>query len=132
MEGGKNNDTILVVDDEQDIRTVLAAILERAKYVVLQAENGQKALEMLEELKGGISLVISDGEMPKMGGPELLTIVAARWPAVPRLLLSGRATMLARCPLGTSYLAKPVSFAALHKMVSDLVSGRTTAARPLD
>lgn len=63
-------DTILLVDDERDIRQVLRLYLENAGYGVLEAENGEKAWEILENQ--GISLMILDIMMPELDGLGLM------------------------------------------------------------
>ncbi|MEP0914602.1 response regulator [Leptolyngbya sp. GB1-A1] len=64
--------TILVVDDALTSRRILALSLERAGYQVLQARDGQEALEQLQQSQG-IALVVCDIEMPNMNGFEFLT-----------------------------------------------------------
>jgi PleD family two-component response regulator len=68
--------TVLVVDDQKSICTLLEAILEQASYRVVEAENGQVALELLE--KGGIDLVLLDVMMPEMDGEETLAQIRQR------------------------------------------------------
>ncbi len=60
---------ILVVDDDAIARSLVQMILSKEKHEVVQAENGEEALELLRQ--GGIRLVISDWNMPKMDGIDL-------------------------------------------------------------
>jgi response regulator RpfG family c-di-GMP phosphodiesterase len=62
--------TILIIDDEDDIRLAVRAVLETQGYTVLDANNGKKGLEILN--KGGIDLLILDFFMPEMNGREVL------------------------------------------------------------
>ena len=64
--------TILVVDDFGSIRNFLCSTLNKRGYNTLAAENGKEALEKLIENPSGINLVLSDFNMPKMDGMELL------------------------------------------------------------
>ena len=64
--------TILVVDDEKVVCDFCAAVLTRAGYEVLLAENGHQALEIVKALQKPIHLALLDIRMPKMSGPELL------------------------------------------------------------
>lgn len=66
----------MVVEDDADIRTLMAHVLEAAGYHVVQAENGKQALDLLQ---GGISpaLILLDLMMPVLSGPELLEILQA-------------------------------------------------------
>ncbi len=57
-------ETILLVDDEQSVRGIVLKILRRAKYNVLEAENGEEALRIAASHPGKIDLVITDMYMP--------------------------------------------------------------------
>ncbi|MFH0738716.1 MAG: diguanylate cyclase, partial [Candidatus Omnitrophota bacterium] len=65
----KSINTILVVEDEKNLRDILQKELEDRGFVVLAAENGRQALDLLKKIN--IDLVISDSKMPKMSGQEL-------------------------------------------------------------
>ena len=62
--------TILVADDEQDMRAVLVKLLSKAGHTVIQAEDGRAALEMAISQQPDV--IILDVSMPAMGGPEVL------------------------------------------------------------
>ena len=79
--------TLLIVDDEVRILTALRRSLRREGYEVLTAESPREALRMLETTP--VDLVLSDHKMPAMTGSELLREIAARWPHVVRLLITG-------------------------------------------
>ncbi len=66
----KKQQDILIVDDEQSLREMLAILLEREGYHVVQAENGIKALEVTE--RSEFDLIITDMKMPELGGLDLL------------------------------------------------------------
>ena len=74
----KSSVSILVVDDEEMMRNLLTKILTREGYQVTTAENGQTALEHLQQQT--FNLVISDMKMPKMNGFELLKAVKKDYP----------------------------------------------------
>ena len=63
--------TILLVDDEQSVRSIVMKILQRAKYKVLEAENGDAAIRISDTHPDKIDLVISDMYMPGLRGPEV-------------------------------------------------------------
>jgi two-component system cell cycle sensor histidine kinase/response regulator CckA len=67
--------TILVVDDDEDFREVIAAILEKAGYDVLEAPNGAEAAAILDRRPGAVDLLITDIQMPKMTGAQLIECV---------------------------------------------------------
>ncbi|MDP2646404.1 MAG: SpoIIE family protein phosphatase [Desulfobacterales bacterium] len=79
---------ILIVDDDSFIRDVLADILQAEDYAVETAEDGQDALARYSA-DPGIGLVISDMNMPKMGGMELLDKLRGRGDDVPVIILTG-------------------------------------------
>jgi CheY-like chemotaxis protein len=68
--------TVLVVDDEPKVRAVAAAFLETLGYQVLQAGDGLQALELFDEHRDEIALVLSDVMMPEFDGFELAQTLA--------------------------------------------------------
>ena len=81
--------TILIVDDSLSLRTVVRIALERAGYAVIEAGDGKQALAQLEKA-GKVNLIVSDVNMPNMGGLELLTHLKqhARHKFVPVIMLT--------------------------------------------
>lgn len=75
-------ETILLVEDEDLVRKLSRQILEKAGYKVIEAENGNKALTLVKELKNEIDLLITDVVMPKMSGRELADHLAEVCPRV--------------------------------------------------
>ena len=69
--------TVLIVDDERGIRKLIARVLEGRNFELLQAENGRKALEVLEGGKK-VDLILLDVTMPEMDGYELLNTMAKK------------------------------------------------------
>jgi signal transduction histidine kinase/ActR/RegA family two-component response regulator len=80
---------ILVAEDEALVRAVTARVLDRAGYTVLEAEDGEQALELVRRHHSTIDLVISDVVMAKLDGRELVRRVTKEWPGLPILLVSG-------------------------------------------
>ncbi|MCK4606296.1 MAG: response regulator [candidate division Zixibacteria bacterium] len=81
--------SVLIVDDEQFIRQILARIVQREGYVIGEASGGKDALEKLEQTK--FDFVISDIRMPNMDGMELLTKVKTRFPETMVILITAYA-----------------------------------------
>jgi two-component system cell cycle sensor histidine kinase/response regulator CckA len=81
---------VLVVDDEDLVRRLMARTLTDAGYRVVEARSGVEAVAVLSSDAGGIHLVVSDIAMPRMTGVELAAVVTERWPTVPLLLVSGQ------------------------------------------
>ncbi len=82
-----SQDTILLVDDDDEFRSVIAQYLRLIHYTVLQAENGEMALRTLKSHK--VSLVISDIYMPRMNGFQLYLHLRNNYPGLPAILMTG-------------------------------------------
>lgn len=102
--------TILVVEDDRNLRLLTAARLED-QYTVVCACDGVEALEYIH--KGGIDLIIADIMMPRMDGYELLENIRAEGYATPYLMLTAKETLIDKekaFALGTDdYMTKPFS-----------------------
>jgi len=83
--------TILLVEDEEGLRSLNARGLRSRGYSVIEASNGIEALEALEEKNGAVDLVVSDVVMPEMDGPTLLRAVRSRNPDLKIIFVSGYA-----------------------------------------
>ncbi len=79
---------ILVVDDDDEVRIIVAEFLEDFGYSVVQADGGATALRVLETTPS-IRLIISDIRMPDMSGIELTDRATAQWQALKVILISG-------------------------------------------
>ncbi|MBV9558473.1 MAG: response regulator [Pseudolabrys sp.] len=80
---------ILLVEDDDDVRAYLAETLRAANYTVLEASNGEKALEVFEGFKGHIDLLLTDVVMPGMNGRKLAEEIKARLPKIKVLFMTG-------------------------------------------
>lgn len=83
--------TLLIVDDEENVRSALKRALRRESYEVFTASGPEEALELLQQQP--VDLVVSDHLMPRMTGLELLKLVHDRYPGVGRIMLTGHADM---------------------------------------
>jgi CheY-like chemotaxis protein len=81
--------TVLVVDDESDVRTVVEAILAKHGYSVVQAKDGAEALMLLR--KREINLMVLDIMMPKMDGYQVMDKLKAINPELPVVMLTAKA-----------------------------------------
>ena len=106
------NSTILVVDDEQRMRTLIKDFLEKKEYKILQAKDGEEALEIFNMEKDTISLIILDVMMPKLDGWSVLRQIR-QTSQVPIIMLTARGEEqdeLFGFELGVDeYISKPFS-----------------------
>jgi two-component system, cell cycle sensor histidine kinase and response regulator CckA len=82
-------ETLLVVENEAAIKTLVQAVLERCGYVVLTAESGSEALRLAAAHTGPIDLLITDVVMPDLRGPELASRLVEQRPGLVTLFMSG-------------------------------------------
>ncbi len=83
-------ETVLIVDDEPQVRSVTSAVLQSLNFDVVSASDGQEALKIIEENPGRIRTIISDVHMPEMDGLELLQRLQSAGFGIPVILASGR------------------------------------------
>lgn len=127
----RGTESILVVEDDDRVRTMSVAMLRRMGYRVLEARDGQEALETCRRSNGDIDLVFSDVVMPRMGGVEFLARLRAEGMRHPVVLASGyqdHPGLKAQAPgTGVCVLAKPFSKKKLGTAIREtLAKGVTT------
>jgi PAS domain S-box-containing protein len=81
-------ETVLLAEDEPQVRFLIQTVLEQAGYTVVLAEDGRHALELAERL-GHVDLLVSDVRMPHLGGVELARRLRSLWPRLEVILMSG-------------------------------------------
>jgi two-component system cell cycle sensor histidine kinase/response regulator CckA len=89
--GAVANETVLVVEDEQAVRTIICRSLRHRGYHVLEAKNGEDALLVAEKHNAPIHLVVTDVVMPEMSGPDLYYHLRRWYPTMRILFISGYA-----------------------------------------
>jgi two-component system, cell cycle sensor histidine kinase and response regulator CckA len=118
--------TILLVEDEEGLRSLNARGLRSRGYTVIEASNGVEALEALEEKDGAIDLVVSDVVMPEMDGPTLLRKMRGRNPDLKIIFVSGYAEDAFAKSLEENekfdFLAKPFALSALVAKVKETMA----------
>jgi two-component system, cell cycle sensor histidine kinase and response regulator CckA len=117
--------TVLLIDDEESVRSIVLKILRRAKYNVIEAENGDAALKAAADHDGKIDIVITDMYMPGMRGPEVVDALSKVRPGLRALFMSGYADQDARTavPEGANFLPKPFSGQDLTGAVEAVLKG---------
>jgi len=121
--------TVLVVDDERNIREGLAEALALEGHGVSTAADGEEALAVLAREE--VDLVVTDLRMPKLAGDVLLKRVVADWPTVPVIILTGRGTIETAVQAmrdgAYDFLTKPVDLERLGLLVRRALSTRELA-----
>lgn len=123
-------DPIVVVDDEELVRTILVRMLREAGYQALAADGGEAALALIAERGGAVALVLSDVVMPKLDGLALVARLSVAHPTLPTILMTAYTdgelaehNLVPTCGL----LRKPFTSAALLAEVRRCLDARGAA-----
>ncbi len=123
--------TILLVDDDEQVRRLLVRVLRGSGYVVLPARGGEEALRLVASEAGGIDLLVTDVLMRPMGGFELAEKVSALRPGTRVLFISGdpepTSARPREAPSGALLLGKPFRPVELVSRVRQLLGGPPVA-----
>jgi PAS domain S-box-containing protein len=121
------SETILLVEDEEALRRTAHRVLRRMGYRVVEALDGRAALDYFELHGGGVDLVFSDVDMPRLSGIGLLDELRASGSRVPVLLTTGYTvrSLFPAGPLpdGVRLLPKPWSLEEMIRLVRDMLDG---------
>lgn len=124
------NGRVMVVDDEPDVRKLVRMTLEKAGYDVLEAEDGEKAIEVINtgENRMMLDVIICDIRMPKINGVEAISYFRKEYPNVKLIVLTGfpetdMATTFMRQGV-VDYLVKPVEGGKLKASVAKAMDQR--------
>ncbi len=127
-------DTILLVEDEEAVRSFAARALKLRGYNVLEAAGGEEALELVRQYQGIIHLLITDVVMPNMDGPTLVRAVKRLKPDMAVIFMSGYADDAFRRHDEKAeelhFLPKPFGLKVLAAKVKDVLSGTRAPNRP--
>lgn len=121
---------VLVIDDEPEVRKIVHLALEKNGYDVVEAEDGEKAIEVIRSGDNPLltDVIICDVRMPKINGVEAVAFFREQFPSVPIIVLTGYPDM----QLATSfikqgvmeYLVKPVEKEKLVETVDKAMASR--------
>ncbi|MBV8845449.1 MAG: response regulator, partial [Bryobacterales bacterium] len=123
-EAARGGGTILLAEDQAEVRRFASEVLHSKGYEVLEAENGEQALEMARSFDGQIDLLVSDVIMPNMRGTELAVRIQSLRAGLPVILVSGYNPEGHAGSAGAVYLNKPFSPEQLIEAVAKALAGR--------
>src|SRR4051812_30087911 len=119
--------TLLVVEEEREMRDYLAMALRCFPYKIATAQDGIEALERLKSAEGDIAAVLLDFVLPNRDGFEALREMRQLYPDLPVILMSGSPSPLTVVTAmkngATDFLAKPVTHEDLQKAITRALNG---------
>ena len=125
------SETILFVEDEQNVRELVRDYLRHSGYNVIEACDGTEALEIAASYQGPIHLLITDVVMPRLSGREVAAQMAAQRPTMKVLYVSGYTddTVFRHGVLegGMEFLQKPFNMTSLAKKIREVLKGQPTS-----
>ena len=126
-------DTILLVEDEEAVRSFAARALRMRGYNVLEASGGEEGLEIVKAGGQDIHLLVTDVVMPNMDGPTMVRHVKGLKPDLPVIFMSGYAEEAFRRNDQSSedihFLPKPFGLKQLAAKVKEVLSGQAAPKR---
>lgn len=120
---------VLIADDEKNIRSGLGKAMEMDGHNVLLAEDGQRALDIVESDE--VDLIVADLKMPRISGEELLRRIVQAYPTLPVIILTGHGTIESAVQAmrdgAYDFLTKPINLDRLSLLVKRALSTRELA-----
>lgn len=114
---------VLIVDDQAYARQAVGLLLSKAGYEVIEAEDGQKAIQIMNEEGNAykVDTILCDLKMPNLDGPQAITYFQTHCPSIPIVIMTGEPDFVLTEVLKergvTDYLVKPVSEKRLLEVV---------------
>lgn len=125
VKGQLSQQTILYVEDEAELRQLISEILREHDFEVIEAENGQDAIDIFKQRKDEIKLVATDMVMPKMTGMQLFSQLRSMNEELPFVFISGYSKQEISneglMPEKTRFITKPCSYDQLIRDITELL-----------
>jgi two-component system OmpR family response regulator len=118
--------TVLIVDDEPQVRSLIRAVLSKNGCLTVEANDGISALSTVQHLGDEIDAIICDYSLPGRDGATLAVLVKSLFPAIP-IVLTSNGTVEYDCLPIDAYLPKPFAPAVLGDTVRELCRRHLTA-----
>lgn len=116
--------TVLLVEDEEEVRRLASYVLKKAGYEIIEASDGQQAFDLLQSDNPTVDLLLTDVIMPRMGGEDLAKNFAKFKPSSPILFMSGytgQGSFWSEHGADINFIQKPFSTADLLKKVKSVI-----------
>ncbi|MBI5393821.1 MAG: response regulator [Verrucomicrobia bacterium] len=124
----RGSETLLVVEDDPTVRSLVAVSLRESGYTVLEAMDGEEAVRMAASLDGQLDLLLCDVVLPGMNGKDVVDRIRAAHPAVAALFISGYTNITVAhqgiLEAGLPCLQKPFQPGELADKVRELLDAR--------
>lgn len=133
VSNGDTGETILVVEDDEEVRGYVAEILRDLNYRVFHVADAESALEVVERENGHIDLILTDVVLPNKNGRVLADEVTKRYPEILVLFMTGYSRNAivhqGRLDPGVALIQKPLTQADLAMKVREVLDGKTAAIK---
>jgi two-component system, cell cycle sensor histidine kinase and response regulator CckA len=125
---GRGTESILLVEDQEDVRRAVTKMLQSYGYSVIAASNAEEALQILNVPEQRVDVLVTDVVLPGMDGKQLAAVVAEKRPATKVLLVSGYNEVVTEADLADStflYLSKPFTAETLSNKIREIMAQAT-------
>jgi FixJ family two-component response regulator len=118
---------VIIIDDNEQIRTLVRRALQSRGYIVLDWANPRAAIDHLEKIPEPVTMALIDGVMPQMLGPDVAGELERLRPGLPIMLMSGHEAPMFSQFFGhpnRHFIAKPFVIADLLTRINAIVAGK--------
>lgn len=119
--------TIVLVEDEDQVRALCAMVLRKAGFSILEAKNGKEAVELVDSITIPIVLLLTDVRMPEMNGKEAADLILQRLPNLSVIFMSGYTSEI-QIERGPNFLQKPFTPLGLKETVNSVLANKETSS----